>query len=108
MSSTATRRASSTLAVLAVTALLALPATPAVAAVAVRSQAPAASAATAPGFFASGWRFLADLLGLPGATPDSASGRHGLTSLHSNLGGFIDPDGARLQSQTPGTLVIKP
>jgi hypothetical protein len=106
MSSTATRVS----AALAITALLTLPASPAVATTAVvRSQASTASTATAPGFFEQSWRFLADLLGVPtGATPDAAARRHGLTSRHSDLGGFIDPDGARFLSQAPGTLVGTP
>ena len=107
MSSTTTRRVS---AALAVTALLVLPASPAVATV--RRQG---LDRTALGFFAQSWRFLADLLGTPaGAAPASTStatpapGRHGLTSRHSDLGGFIDPDGARLLSHAPGTPVGTP
>jgi hypothetical protein len=100
MSSTTPRRVS---AALVVTALLALPAGPAVAAV--HGQEPTA---TTLGFFEQSWRFFVDLLGTLGAVPTPTPGRHGLTSRHSDLGGFIDPDGARTQSQTQGPLVVTP
>jgi hypothetical protein len=116
MSSTTTRRVS---AALVLTALLALPASPALAAHAANT-AHAASAAsrgqgpatTVSGFFEQSWAWVAGLLGLPAGTAPGAistpSGRHGLISRHSDLGGFIDPDGARFLSQGPVAPVGTP
>ena len=73
---------------------------------AVHGQGPTASAL---GFFEQTWRSLAILLGTPaGAAAAPASARHGLTARHADLGGFIDPDGARFLSQTPHTTVVTP
>ncbi len=99
MSSTTARRIS---AALAITAVLALSAGPAAAAGPGRRPAETADS----GFFAEIWRWVANLLGTaPAPGVRHASGHHGLTSLHADLGGFIDPDGQRALSQTPATLV---
>jgi hypothetical protein len=100
MSSTTTRRVAT---VLALTALLALPARPAKAAVRHASH----PTGTGLGFFDGAWSFLADLLGTPsGASPTTGAGHHGFTARHANLGGFIDPDGARFLSLAPGTTAL--
>jgi hypothetical protein len=99
MSSTTARRIS---AALAITALLALSAGPAAAAGPGRRPTERDS-----GGFEETLRWVANLLGSAPATPGvrHGSGHRGLTSLHADLGGFIDPDGQRALSQTPATRV---
>jgi hypothetical protein len=103
MSSTTARRIS---AALALTALLALSAGPA-AATGPGRRPTATDSGFFDGIFEATWRGVANLLGTAPAAPAvrHAAGHRGLTSLHADLGGFIDPDGQRALSQTPATRV---
>jgi hypothetical protein len=101
MSSITSRRLSTAL---ALSTLLLLPVHPAAAAA--RHPRPARPAAPTAGMLTQAWLWVTDLLGTPTA---SSPGRHGLNPRHDDLGGFIDPDGARLlAAQLPGTIDVTP
>ncbi|HEV7517435.1 MAG TPA: hypothetical protein VGR07_14125 [Thermoanaerobaculia bacterium] len=89
---------------LVIAAVLALPVRPAAAASPGKPTSEPASR-----LLEQAWLWVADLLGAPTGAAESrgrTAGHPGLTALHGDLGGFIDPDGRNTLNTAPRTFAL--